>query len=255
MKRKGSWAERLAGFAKKALPGGKKEVEGEKKKGFFDKLKALFKPLLFAVPIILGKIFDFVKPIGKIIHGIWSAVKPIAGLLTDLLKWVGRLGAKFIGGAISAVGGAAKGLWKVGKKVGGTVAGAAVAGGSWLADKVKGAASWVGDKFSAAKKWIGSSTIGQKAGELLDSGKKALGGMWDKAKGFFSSAKSKAGSMVAEASEKLTKSSIIGKILKVAETFKNKITSKFGKKAGATILAKLAVKTGARLNPLQDLHY
>lgn len=249
MKRKGSWAERLAGFAKKALPGGKKEVEGEKKKGFFDKLKALFKPLLFAVPIILGKIFDFVKPIGKVIHGIWSAVKPIAGLLTDLLKWVGKLGAKFIGGAISAVGGAAKGLWKVGKKVGGTVAGAAVAGGSWLADKVKGAASWVGDKFSAAKKWIGSSTIGQKAGELLDSGKKALGGMWDKAKGFFSSAKSKAGSMVAEASEKLTKSSIIGRILKVAETFKNKITSKFGKKAGATILAKLAVKTGARLNP------
>lgn len=249
MKRKGSWAERLAGFAKKALPGGKKEVEGEKKKGFFDKLKALFKPLLFAVPIILGKIFDFVKPIGKVIHGIWSAVKPIAGLLTDLLKWVGKLGAKFIGGAISAVGGAAKGLWKVGKKVGGTVAGAAVAGGSWLADKVKGAASWVGDKFSAAKKWIGSSTIGQKAGELLDSGKKALGGMWDKAKGFFSSTKSTAGSMVAEASERLTKSSIIGKILKVAETFKNKITSKFGKKAGATILAKLAVKTGARLNP------
>ena len=249
MKRKGSWAERLAGFAKKVLPGGKKEVEGEKKKGFFDKLKALFKPLLFAVPIILGKIFDFVKPIGKVIHGIWSAVKPIAGLLTDLLKWVGKLGAKFIGGAISAVGGAAKGLWKVGKKVGGTVAGAAVAGGSWLADKVKGAASWVGDKFSAAKKWIGNSTIGQKAGELLTSGKKALGDMWGKAKGFFSSAKSTAGSMVAEASEKLTKSSIIGKILKVAETFKNKITSKFGKKAGATILAKLAVKTGARLNP------
>lgn len=249
MKRKGSWAERLAGFAKKVLPGGKKEVEGEKKKGFFDKLKALFKPLLFAVPIILGKIFDFVKPIGKVLHGIWSAVKPVAKILWDLLKWVGKLGAKFIGGALSAVGGAAKGLWKAGKKVGGAVAGAAVAGGSWLADKVKGAASWVGDKFSAAKKWIGSSTIGQKAGELLDSGKKALGGMWDKAKGFFSSAKSKAGSMVAEASEKLTKSSIIGKILKVAETFKNKITSKFGKKAGATILAKLAVKTGARLNP------
>ena len=249
MKRKGSWAERLAGFAKKALPGGKKEVEGEKKKGFFDKLKALFKPLLFAVPIILGKIFDFVKPIGKVIHGIYSAVKPIASILWKLVKWVGKLGGKLLGGAIGAVGGAAKGLWKAGKKVGGAVAGAAVAGGSWLADKVKGAASWVGDKFSAAKKWIGSSTIGQKAGELLDSGKKALGGMWDKAKGFFSSAKSKAGSMVAEASEKLTKSSIIGKILKVAETFKNKITSKFGKKAGATILAKLAVKTGARLNP------
>nr|DAM88314.1 MAG TPA: putative cytoplasmic protein [Caudoviricetes sp.] len=249
MKRKGSWAERLAGFAKKVLPGGKKEGEGEKKKGFFDKLKALFKPLLFAVPIILGKIFDFVKPIGKVLHGIWTAVKPVAKILWDLLKWVGKLGGKLLGGAISAVGGAAKGLWNVGKKVGGAVSGAAVAGGSWLADKVKGAASWVGDKFSAAKKWIGSSTIGQKAGELLDSGKKALGGMWDKAKGFFSSAKSTAGSMVAEASEKLTKSSIIGKILKVAETFKNKITSKFGKKAGATILAKLAVKTGARLNP------
>lgn len=236
-RRKGSWLGRLDDFAKRVKE--KKNAPGEAKAkvSFFDKLKGLFKPLLFAVPIILGKIKDFLKPIGAILSGIWSCVKPIASLLGNIVSGLAGLTKNLIGGAVTA----GKALWNAGTAVGGRVAGSVAGAGMLLKDKVKSIGTWIGDKVGAVKSWVGD-----KFGKLAPKVSETLAKGYAGAKGLITTGAEKVG----EAASKMTKASVIDKIIKVASEFKTFIVKRFGKKASVGLLAKLGAKIAARAVPI-----
>lgn len=218
-RRKGSWWSRL----KKKTGITTKKYTGKLKKkglGFIDKLKGLLKPLLFLVPPLLGKIWNFFKPLGPIFKGIWEGIKFIG-------KGVGYIGG-LLGKIVGGLFGGAKKVYEGAKNLGGKVV-----------DFFKGKKTV--EAANKAGKTMKTIANAAKGGEVIAKGAKAA------------EVAGKATTIVGKVSEaagKLTKSSIIKRIIAIAKTFKTFIVKRLGKTASTSVLAMLSSKMAARLVPV-----
>lgn len=212
------------------------EAKAKKRKGsWINRLMPKFKskdkkPEGTTSPVKEG-FFDKLK---KLFKPLLLLIPPFIGKVLDFFKPLGNFfkgmyeGIKFVGKGIGQV------VSLLGKLVGGLFKGAGAI--------VTGATGAVGKAvdFFKGKKAIDTASDATKAVKAMDKTKQ-IGKMGETAV---------KASKVAEASEKLTKKSIIDKIVKIASGFKTFITKKFGKIAGSKIIATLSAKLALRGNPV-----
>jgi len=223
-RRDGSWLDRLKKKKDTAINSGKNILAKAKEKGF-SWLPMLIGAFGFLKPL-LGKLIGGVSSLGKfIVNGVGSAFKSVGSFLLNGIKGIfGSLG-KMLSGPLEAV----KGFVSNGIDKAKAVAGKAL-------DAAKNAGSKVLEVAKNSKAGKIVANVASKAkNAIVSGGSKLLNGVKN----------SKVGGVVAKVAKKIPTDGI----LKLLKSFKGLIFKKLGKKAGATVAAKLAGKVASRIVP------
>ena len=224
-RRDGSWLDRLK-KKKDAVVGGAKGIIAKAKEEGSSWLPALLLGVTAFFKPLLSKLISGVVDLGSyIVKGIGKAFKSVGNFLLDGIKSVfGKLGEVLMKPITAVKDFVMKGVDKA-KAVAGKALDAAKNAGSKVLEVAKN---------SKAGKFV--ANVASKAKNAVVSGGSKLLNVVKN---------SKVGGVVAKVAKKIPTEGI----LKLLKSFKGLIFKKLGKKAGATVAAKLAGKVASRIVP------